>query len=541
MNQRARTDLWLLAGFAAFLFFFGLNSFGLIGADEPRYAQVAREMLERRDWITPTLGGKPWLEKPPLYYWQASLAYGIFGVRDWIARLPSAMDATFMVVAIYLFLRRFRPGFQLDGALMTAGSAAIIGYARAASTDMPLAAAFTIALLGWYAWYESQTKSYLAVFYIFIGMGMLAKGPVAPVLAALVIVLFVAAQRDLHLALRTLWLPGVALFCLVAFPWYVAVQLRNPDFSRIFVLQHNLERFGSNLYHHTQPFWYYLPVMLLALLPWTTFVIADAVETVQAWWGEGRSFSQSRDAWNAFLLLWLAVPAVFFSFSQSKLPGYILPAVPAGALLLTEYVTRHVADNDPPPRWLIALHAIISTLPLVAALMIRDSLITHRILWTKTAFLGLSIAVVLAVGIALTLAGRLGLRGLRFVTMVPVVLVIAALIRIDGPALDAVLSARPVALEMSRMETKPLPLAAFGVSRETEYGLAFYRNQPVHRYEWGFIPAGEHLLLTHGVSQAAITAMAPDRRVSLLGDFAPQDLHYYWVSAPGLSHGPMHH
>src|SRR5262249_28405711 len=154
---------------------------------------------------------------------------------DWVARLPSALDATFMVVAIYLFLRRFRPGFQLDGALITAASAAIIAYARAASTDMPLAAAFTIALLGWYAWYESQTKSYLAVFYIFIGMGMLAKGPVAPVLAALVIVLFVAAQRDLHLAWRTLWLPGLALSCLVTFPWYVAVQLRNPDFSRIFL------------------------------------------------------------------------------------------------------------------------------------------------------------------------------------------------------------------------------------------------------------------------------------------------------------------
>jgi 4-amino-4-deoxy-L-arabinose transferase-like glycosyltransferase len=127
--------------------FYGLGQFGLIGADEPRYAQVAREMLERHDWITPTLGGQPWLEKPPLYYWQAMLAYRIFGVSDWAARLPSAIDATFLVLAGYFFLRRFRRGFELDGALIAASSAGIMGYAHAASMDMALAAAFTIGML----------------------------------------------------------------------------------------------------------------------------------------------------------------------------------------------------------------------------------------------------------------------------------------------------------------------------------------------------------------------------------------------------------
>ncbi len=164
-------DWLLLAGFCGFLFFFGLAYFGLVGADEPRYAQVAREMLARHDWITPTLGGKPWLEKPALYYWQTMLAYSVFGVSDWAARLPSAVDATLMVVAIYLFLRRFRPGFQLDGALMAASASGVIGFARAASMDMPLAATFTIAMLAWYAWYESASRRYLALFYIFLGTG----------------------------------------------------------------------------------------------------------------------------------------------------------------------------------------------------------------------------------------------------------------------------------------------------------------------------------------------------------------------------------
>src|SRR6202171_1550103 len=114
LNQRSRsyTDWLLLAGFCGFLFFWGLGYFGLIGADEPRYAQVAREMLERRDWITPVLGGRPWLEKPPLYYWQAMLAYRIFGVSDWAGRLPAALDASFLVLAVYFFLRRFRLGFE---------------------------------------------------------------------------------------------------------------------------------------------------------------------------------------------------------------------------------------------------------------------------------------------------------------------------------------------------------------------------------------------------------------------------------------------
>src|SRR5581483_3965212 len=104
---RQLTDWLLILGFCAFLFGFGLNYIGLIGADEPRYAQIAREMLARHDWVTPVLGGKPWLEKPALYYWQAMLSYIVFGVSDWAARMPSVVDATLMVVAVYLFLRKF--------------------------------------------------------------------------------------------------------------------------------------------------------------------------------------------------------------------------------------------------------------------------------------------------------------------------------------------------------------------------------------------------------------------------------------------------
>ncbi|HEV2714070.1 MAG TPA: glycosyltransferase family 39 protein, partial [Terriglobales bacterium] len=293
MTERSRlvTDWLLLAGFCGFLFFFGLAYFGLVGADEPRYAQIAREMLTRHDWITPTLGGKPWLEKPALYYWQAMLAYGIFGVSDWAARLPSAIDATLMVFAVYLFLRRFRPGYELDGALMTASLAGVVGFARAASMEMPLAAAFAIALLAWFAWYESGSKRYLALFYGSLGFGTLAKGPLTPFLAAVIIVVFALVIRNIAAIVRTLWVPGIMVFFAVTLPWHVAVQVRNPEFFHVFILEHNLARFGTNLFHHAEPVWYFVPVLLLGLLPWTMFVVAAAMEAVRAWWEQRPALS----------------------------------------------------------------------------------------------------------------------------------------------------------------------------------------------------------------------------------------------------------
>jgi 4-amino-4-deoxy-L-arabinose transferase-like glycosyltransferase len=528
--KKSRTDWFLLAGFCGFLFFYGLASFGLVGADEPRYAQVAREMLARHDWITPTLGGKPWLEKPPLFYWQAMLAYSIFGVRDWAARLPSACDATLMVLTIYLFLRRLRPGIQLDGALMTASAAGVVGFARAASTDMPLAACFAIALLAWYAWYEMGSKQYLALFYVFLGLGTLAKGPVAPFLAGVIVALFAAAKRDRKLVLRTLWIPGMLLLCVVTMPWYIAVQIKNPEFFQVFIFQHNLARFGSNLYHHKEPFWYFVPVALVGLIPWMAFVVASLIENIRVWWAERREMLQSEDALNAFLVIWLIVPIVFFSISQSKLPGYIVPALPAGVLLLAEYLRRHIADGERPGILLTVAHAIVAGIVIVPAMMVQYIVLQHCVPWGKAAAISFSFAAILAIGIAATLRTQLGFRMLRFVTLIPVVLAVAALLRLGAPAIDVARSVRPLAGEISHIENHPLPLAVAHVSREVEYGLAFYRNQVIDRYELGQIPSGEHLLVAPEGSQVAIAKEVAGRRVSYLGSFAPQGLDYFWVS-----------
>jgi 4-amino-4-deoxy-L-arabinose transferase-like glycosyltransferase len=541
MTNRTRTDSLLLAGFCAFLFVYGLGQFGLIGADEPRYAQVAREMLERHDWITPVLGGRPWLEKPPLYYWQAMLAYSVFGVSDWAARLPSALDATLLVVAVYFFLRRLRPGFELDGALITASAAGIVGYARAASTDIALGAAFSIGMLGWWAWRESGKRIYLAIFYGFLALGMLAKGPVAPFLAALVIVLYAIAVRELRVVLKSLWLPGIFLFCVIALPWYVAVQMRNPEFFREFIVQQNLGRFSENLYHHSEPFWYYLPVTAVALVPWTVFVIAALVQAVRLGWTQRRPVDAAgmdfEKQFSIFAGCWLVVPVLFFSISQSKLPGYILPAIPAGALLLVGYLGQHLEQSEPEPPaiWLVVLHALLAASPIVPALLIAYLITQHRFPGGQPMLVALGVAFVLCAGIALTLVRKTGLRMLRFVTVIPVLLVVGVVLRLGSVALDQTYSARPLAREIAGMETHPLPLAVYHVRRELEYGLTFYRNRLTFNYDWGGVPQGEHLLVAPENSQVEIAKLVTGRRVSYLGHYPAQRVDYYWVAAAGAT------
>jgi 4-amino-4-deoxy-L-arabinose transferase-like glycosyltransferase len=550
--MRFRTELLLLIACCAFLLFYGLGAFGLIGADEPRYAQVAREMLGRNDWVTPTLNGKPWMEKPPLYYWQAMLSYRVGrtlrsahgttgavagenensndGVTDQTARLPGAVDAAIMIAAIYFFLRRFRPGIELDAALITAGTAGVIGFSHAASTDMPLTATFAIALLAWYAWYENQRKTNLAIFYLCLALGTLAKGPVAPVLAAIIIVLFAAGKRDWSAVIRTLWLPGIALFFAVAAPWYIAVQLRNPDFFRVFVLEHNLARFSTNVYHHPQPFWFYLPVFLLAVMPWMLWLILAVVERARLIWRERReAFSSPDDSWTLFLLLWMIVPILFFTLSQSKLPGYILPVVPAAAILVAEYLAGRRERNAGIPVPAAATHAILCGALVFAAFMTASIAYTrHLTVGPETRFAA-AVSAVLSVGIFATLVMRSGRQMLRQVTVLVIILSVAIIIRFAAPAIDATQSSRPIARTVESFSHEPVPVALYHVGRTQQYGLDFYLNRPTQSYEKGEVPPEPHLLVAIAGSSAEFSTLVPARKVSYLTSFPAQKLELYWI------------
>ncbi len=530
MKPPTRTDLLLLVAFCGFFLFYGLGAFGLLGADEPRYAQVAREMLERSDWVTPTLQGKPWLEKPPLYYWQAMSVFRLADVSDRAARFPAAFDAAFLVAVIYFFLRRFRPGSELDGALMVASCAGIVGFAHAAATDMPLAATLSVALLAWYAWYENRRRAYLAASYCFLALGTLAKGPIAPALAAAVILLFLAIRRDGRALAGSLWLPGIAFYLALALPWYVAVQLRNPEFFRFFILEHNLARFSQDVYHHRQPFWFYIPVFLLAMMPWTAFLLATAVEDLRVLWSEGRrAFSAPEDSWPLFLLIWMLLPILFFSASQSKLPGYILPSVPAGALLVAEYlaVRRGSAERVPPT--LAAVHGIVCGALIFAAFSAAAITIHHRIAWDSGTYVALASGAAFAVGITALLRTGAGLRLLRPATLFAVVLSVAAIVRFAAPFIDDSQSARPIAESIQAFSSEPIPVALYHVHRTQEYGLEFYLDRPLQKYEDGNVPAAPHVLVAPQGTQSQVVQFTAGRRVSYLSSIPQQKLDLYWV------------
>ena len=536
MSQRKTMliEMVTVAGFCAFLFYFGLSAFGLVGADEPRYAQIAREMLERRDIITPTLYGKPWLEKPPLYYWRAMEAYWALGVSDWAARVPSATAATFMIALIYFFLRRFRPGAQLNGALMTAASGGVVGFARGAGTDMLLAAAFAAGMLLWFAWYVTRRRLWLALFYVFMAFGTLTKGPVAPFLAAVIIVIFALVQRETRLVTRTLWIPGLLLFLAVVLPWYVAVQLRNPQFFREFILQHNLDRFATNIYHHRQPFWYFVPVLLIGVTPWNALVIAGWLDTIKNW--HQHPAARPENSLESFLLIWTAVILVFFSISSSKLPGYILPAIPACTILAATWVAQRERLNWP----LVAAQGVLSGALLSAALLYPSTLVYRHAIPGEARWLALGTGNLVLIATVSTLA-RKGTAALRIVVLAPVILGLGFLLRVGTPAIDNALSARPIAREIVQMERGQTQVAVFRASRETEYGLAFYRNQMIPRYERGEIPPQDHLLVVPKAYTDELFKAVRPRRASHLGDFTSQHLEFFWISNPLPMHTDHEH
>jgi 4-amino-4-deoxy-L-arabinose transferase-like glycosyltransferase len=561
-SPQKRTDVLLLVAFCGFLFFYGLGAFGLVGADEPRYAQVAREMLQRSDRVTATLQGKAWLEKPPLYYWEAMLSFRVAGVSDWAARLPAAFDAGLLIAAIYFFLRRFRPGSEFDGTLIAASCAGVVGFAHAAATDMPLTACFAIALLAWYAWYESRSRTYLAAFYFFLALGTLAKGPVGIVLPAVIILIFAAARREWGTVWRSLWVPGILLYLVVALPWYIAVQLRNPEFFRVFILEHNLARFSTGVYHHPQPFWFYLPVFLLAVMPWTLVLMLAVVERIRLVWSEGReAFSSPEDSWALFLLIWMIVPIAFFSASQSKLPGYIVPAVPAAALLVADYLAGRRAKEAGGEGKLSPLfaftHAALCGLLIFAALtaalfagsFAASTGTTHHLrvgaLWSALTLkignwssgasgIGLgssaAVAVFFAGVIGVALCSRSGARLLSRATIFAVVISVAAAIRFAAPVIDATQSARPIAESILGFSREPVPIAVYHLSREQQYGLEFYLNRPVKRYETESVPADAHVLAVAQSTQLEVAQLAPARRVSYLTSIPAQKVDLYWVA-----------
>jgi 4-amino-4-deoxy-L-arabinose transferase-like glycosyltransferase len=529
---------------------FGGDGLGLVGADEPRYAQVAREMLVRHDYITPILYGKPWLEKPALFYWRAMFSFREFGVHDWAARFPSASFAMALITLIYLHIRRFRRGGQLDAALITATCVGIVAFARGASTDMQLAAPFCIGMLGWYAWYETDKKFWLFDLYFFNAAATLAKGPVAPFLAFCIILTFAALRREWSLLRRTIWWPGVALYLAIVLPWYIAVTRRNPEFLRVFFLQHNLQRFATNRYEHEQPAWYYLLVALFALLPWTVIALralADAIRQAINEWRARRSkyhyvgHERFGDAFPEFLVLWALFPIVFFSFSRSKLPGYILPSIPPMTILTGDYLNR-IRQRGLQP-WLLLTHALLTGVTVALVLVSPWHILHPDDLPPARNTIAACMSGIAAIVLILVVVGKFGVKRLRFATILPMVVLLFFIFGV-GPffgrgaiastkstirLVDYSFSARPLARMLEQLARPGEPVAVYRVRRDMEFGLSFYRNHRVLDYAIGGVPAEAHILVVRDIAIPSLDAVLAGRTYRPLFAYPAQHLSIYRV------------
>lgn len=339
-----RVYLLLIAIIIAF-YLYGLGKLPLLGPDEPRYAQVGREMFLTGDLITPTLGHHTWFEKPALLYWMMAAAFKVFGVSEWSARLGPALCGLLTIAAVWYVgreLDREEPrGFAFWSVVVTASCLGLIVFSRAASFDVVITMTTTWAL-AFFLLHELPSarnrRLLLAGFYAFVGLSLLAKGLVGIVIPFGVVGLYYLLRRAWPS--RSVWLSlfwGLPLALAVSATWYGPVIARHGwTFVDEFFIEHHFARYVSNKYHHPQPMWFYPVIVLMLALPWTPYLIA-ALAKVRRWeWRGGDSLSVVR----VFSLAWLLLPIVFFSFSGSKLPGYVLPVLPAVALLVSDRLTR---------------------------------------------------------------------------------------------------------------------------------------------------------------------------------------------------------
>ena len=339
----------LLAAVCA-VYFFGLGGVALLGPDEPRYAQVAREMYERGGWVTPTLGGQTWFEKPALLYWLMIAGYKLLGETELAARLGSALAGLSTVLFVGWAARRaeFESGEGLRGFGITVAAVAgstlgLIVFARAASFDTLLTATVAGCLAFFYASEvtrdEGGRRASLVGFYLLVGLSLLAKGLVGVVIPGGVLLLYFLMRRRLAGIFRMGLVWGVPLALLTAAVWYGPVLARHGhEFVDEFFVRHHFARFVSNKYHHPQPFYFYLPITLMLALPWTAFLVGGV-------WGVGAVNPRAEDAASKLRVLalaWLGVPVLFFSASGSKLPGYVLPAIPGAVILAGDFLHRYL-------------------------------------------------------------------------------------------------------------------------------------------------------------------------------------------------------
>lgn len=332
----------------------------LLEPDEGRYAEIPREMWLSGDWVTPHLNGVVYFEKPPLQYWGTAVAYTLFGLHEWTARLWSLVLSLLALPLVHAVASRLHG--SREAGIAAAIALAVSPYYILAGQINTLDGAFsTLLLAAVFALVLGQRESdaagrrpLLLAAWAALGLAVLSKGIVAPLLAGSTLVGYSLVTRDFSPWRRMHWLPGLAVFAVVVVPWFWLVSARNPDFLYFFFVHEHFTRFLTTVHDRVEPWWYFGPIFLVALSPWLR-AVPGAVRAGRA---TGDAATGFRPA--LFLGLWLAVVIVFFSLSGSKLTNYILPCMPAAAVLLGPQLLRE-------PRHVTTAAATTAILILLAA------------------------------------------------------------------------------------------------------------------------------------------------------------------------------
>ncbi|MFN0161774.1 MAG: phospholipid carrier-dependent glycosyltransferase [Burkholderiales bacterium] len=335
----SRARLWLLIAVLATIWFSALDYRKLVRPDEGRYAEVAREMVASGDWVTPRLNDFKYFYKPALQYWATATAFTAFGEHEWTARLWSALTGFFgVLMTAWVGARLWGRATGIAAGSVTAGALlyALIGQVNTLDmgvTFFSCAGIFAFILAQLEARGAPAERRWMLAAWAALALAVMSKGLIGAVLPLATLVLYSLATRDLSPWRRMHWLAGVALFLAICAPWFVLVTLRNPEFFHFFFIHEHFERFLTKVHRREAPAWYFIPLLLGGIAPWTLLLFGAAWRAVRQ--READGFKP-----RLFLILWCAFIFAFFSASSSKLPSYILPMFPALALLIADFATR---------------------------------------------------------------------------------------------------------------------------------------------------------------------------------------------------------
>ena len=330
----------LLAIIYGLLWFGTLNYRHLIPSDEGRYAEIAREMLVTGDWITPRYNGYKYFEKPPLQMWATAAAFQVFGIGDWQARLWTAFTGFFTILLVgFTGARIYSPRAGWLAAVVLASSPMWVISGHFNSLDMGLSsflvAALCSVLLAQTSHNTLHRRNWMWACWIMMGLATLSKGLIGAAIPAMVFIAYSISAWDWKIWTRIRLFSGMLLFLAITAPWFVLVAQRNPEFLEFFFIHEHLQRFTQDAHSRTGPIYYFVPLLLIGLLPWV-LQIPGAI--AQAW--TERKHELTRFSSGRLLVCWFVVIFTFFSVSHSKLPGYIIPIFPALALLIGNRLDR---------------------------------------------------------------------------------------------------------------------------------------------------------------------------------------------------------